>query len=379
LSATRIVESALWILFWFFVLFPVTLYLLYHFRRQRARIDKLLETLQGLGLADMYMQSRHRQDYQSWKDGGRSDSEFQKIVLTDFNIGLRRLDFLLPALIVTVLSAIGWGVTLGFTKTVNSLTHSNVVVPIAFIWGFVGAYFSNLGTLLNKFISYELGPIAYHQMYRRLLFSTVAAFLLGEVVKDSFTPLIAFGIGLIPYQDLWDTISTKTQTALGNKQAAGIPDEAALSNIQGLEDPSVREKLLELNVSTVQSLAMQDPLELFLRTSFPLRMIVDWIDRAILYGYLGKKTISLRERGINGAIEMGGLVELADKVPVETYHDGVLIREELKADFKNLDSSKLYQEIGETIGLKHEELLNLIYNLYYDPMVDTLYQIWGRN
>jgi hypothetical protein len=379
LSATRILEFALWILFWLFVLFPVSLYLLYHFRRQRARIDKLLETLQGLGLADVYMQSRHKQDYQSWKDGGRSDSEFQTILDADFSIGLRRLDFLLPALIVTVLSAIGWGVTLGFTKTVKSLTHLTVAVPIAFIWGFVGAYFSNLGTLLDKFISYELGPIAYHQMYRRLLFSTVAAFLLGEVVKDTFTPLIAFGIGFIPYQDLWDTISRKTQTALGNKQAAGIPDEAALSNIQGLEDPSVREKLLELNVSTVQSLAMQDPLELFLRTSFPLRMIVDWIDRAILYGYLGKKTILLRERGINGAIEMGGLVELADKVPVEIYHDGALIREELKADFKNLDSSKLYQEIGESIGLKHEELLNLIYNLYYDPMVDTLYQIWGRN
>jgi hypothetical protein len=379
LSAARIVEFALWILFWFFVLFPVMLYFLYHFRRQIARIDKLLETLQGLGLTDLYMQSRHKQDYQSWKDGGRSDSEFQKILRADFSIGLRRLDFLLPALIVTVLSAIGWGVTLGFTKTVESLTHSTVVVPIAFVWGFVGAYFSNLATLLDKFISYELGPIAYHQMYRRLLFSTVAAFLLGTVVKDSYTPLVAFGIGLIPYQELWDTIAAKTATALGNKQAAGIPDDAALSNIQGLEDPSVRVKLLELSVSTVQSLAMQDPFELFLRTSFPLRMIVDWIDRAILYGYLGKKTIALRERGINGAIEMGGLVELADKDPVEIYHDGLLVKEDLKADFKNLDNSKMYQEIGDSIGLKYEELLILIYNLYYDPMVDTLYKLWGRN
>ena len=379
MNAQRVMESAVWILFWLFVFLPGLLYILYHFRRQKARIDKLLQTLQGLDLDDLYMRTRHKQDYEHWLKTADGEVQFQKIVLADFRTGLRNKDFLVPVFVVTVLSAIGWGETLGFTNTVTGLTHLSVSVPPAFVWGFVGAYFATLATLVDKFISYELGPTAYHEMYRRLLFSTVAAYLLGATVKDAFTPLLSFGIALIPYQALWETISKKTSTALGVSQSSGIPDEAALSNIQGLEDPNVREKLLELNISTVQSLAMQDPLELFFRTSFPLRSIVDWIDRAILYGYIGKKITLLRERGINGAIEMGGLLELSEKTPVEGYHDGQPVMEELKKDLRDLNTLNLYKEIEDAIGLQHEELLYLIYNLYYDPMVDTLYELWGRN
>jgi hypothetical protein len=142
---------------------------------------------------------------------------------------------------------------------------------------------------------------------------------------------------------------------------------------------NARQNLIELNISTVQALAMQDPLDLFFRTSFTLRTIVDWIDKAILYCYVGARTIELRQRGINGAIELGGLLELSEKLPVETYHDGQAREEPLRADLQNLNVQILYLEIADAAGLKCEELLNLIYNLYYDPMVDTLYEIWGRN
>jgi hypothetical protein len=368
-----------WVLFCLLVSLPGVLYLLYHFRRQKARIDKLLETLQGLDLSEVYMRSHHEQEYKSWNGREDRDQYFKDIVLADFRTGLRHLDYLVPVVIVTTLIAIGWGVTLGFTRTVSSLSKTTVAVPQAFIWGFIGAYVANIGTLLDKFVNYELGPTAYHRTYQRLFVSTLAAYLLGQTLKDAFVPLVSFGIGIIPYQDLWNIISKRTSAALGVKEAEGITDEAALANIQGLKDPSVREKLIDLNITNAQALAMQDPLELFLRTSFPLRTIVDWIDKAILYTYLGKKVDLLRERGINGAIELGGLLELSDKLPVESYQQGHLVFEELRSDLKALDSQALYRAIADAIGLKYEELLYLIYNLYYDPMVDTLYRIWGRN
>ena len=75
---------------------------------------------------------------------------------------------------------------------------------------------------------------------------------------------------------------------------------------------------------------------------------------------------------------MGGLLELSEKMPVEIFHDGHPTAEPLRKDLQNLDAQALYREIADTIGLD-EELLNLIYNIYYDPMIDTLYEIWVKS
>jgi len=368
-----------WALYLVLVSLPAVLYLLYNFRRKKTRIDNLLQTLQGLELQDAYMASRHKEIYEAWHASAERAEKFRAVVTEDFRTGLRNLDYLVPVLIVTVLVAVGWGITLGFEKTARTLIGTTVEIPLALIWGFLGAYFANIGTLLEDYINYDLAPIEYHRMYQRLFFSTVAAFLLAGAAKDAFAPLVAFGVGLFPYQESWDLITQRAATTLGLKEKGGIPEEAALANVQGLEDPDVRQKLFDLNISTVQALATQDPLDLFFRASFPLRTVVDWIDKAILYTYLGKKTIVLRERGIGGAIELGSLLELSEKLPVETYVEGQLKSEPLRRDLQNLDAQSLYKEIADALGIKYEELLYLIYTIYYDPMVDTLYNIWGRN
>ena len=372
-------QLGFWVLFWILVLLPAVLYLLYHFRRQKARADQLLQTLEGLDLAQFYMRSRHAQDFNTWLKSEERDKMFKETVLADFRTGLTHWDYIIPVFVVTLLGAVGWSQTLGFTHSIPSLVHVSIPVPVAFNWAFMGAYLATLVTLVYKFASYELAPISYHAVYQRLLFSTVAAYVLAGIAKEVLSPLIAFGIALLPFETLWNNISKRASAAIGSPDSAGIPPEAALSNIEGLEDPNTRQKLIDLNITTTQALAMQDPLELFFRTSFSLRIIVDWIDRAILYCYVGKKVEELRLRGINGAIEMGGIIELSEKIPVETFKDGVATEEELKSDFKNLNTSNLYSQIGKVLGLEREELLYLIYNLYYDPMVDTLYELWGRN
>lgn len=370
---------ALWVVFWVMTGAPATLAILYVFRRKKGRIDTLLQTLQGLDLSDLYMESRHKEAYKSWLSNPKRDEQFRKVVMEDFRAGLRLVDFLLPVAIATALTAVGWGLTLSFNGSVFGLTKVEKAVPVAFYWGFLGAYVANLGTLVDKFICYELTPSVYHVMYQRLLVSTIAAYLLGATLKDSFAPFVAFGIGLIPYRDLWTIISKKTNKALDSTGPSEIPEESSLTNIPGLDDPAVRETLVGLNISTVQALAMQDPLDLFFRTSFSLRTIVDWIDKATLYSYVGPKTKELRIFGINGAIELGGLLELSEKTPVEINHQGKTVGEPLKEDLEKLDMQALYHQVASAIGLTYEELLNLIYNLYYDPMVDTLYELWGRN
>ena len=95
---------------------------------------------------------------------------------------------------------------------------------------------------------------------------------------------------------------------------------AGLADIQGLEDSRDRQKLVSLGITTVQALATADPLLLFFRTTFPIRTVVDMIDKAILYLYIGDKVKELRTHGINGVIELVGLVKLIDKTPAFASH-----------------------------------------------------------
>jgi hypothetical protein len=82
-----------------------------------------------------------------------------------------------------------------------------------------------------------------------------------------------------------------------------------LAAIQGLEDSRDRQKLVSLGITTVQALATADPLLLFFRTTLPIRTVVDLIDKAILYLYIGDKVKELRTHGINGMIELVGLAQ----------------------------------------------------------------------
>jgi hypothetical protein len=182
------------------------------------------------------------------------------------------------------------------------------LVPETLAWGFVGAFFASVLAIIEEFHTYSLTPAVYYSLMYRLLFSSTAAFLVGQAVKDSFSPMLAFGVGLFPIEQTWNFISDKTAQGLGAAKPEGEKG-AGLAAIQGLEDSRDRQKLVSLGITTVQALATADPLLLFFRTTFPIRTVVDLIDKAILYLYIGDKVKELRTHGINGMIELVGLAQ----------------------------------------------------------------------
>jgi hypothetical protein len=171
----------------------------------------------------------------------------------------------------------------------------------AAVWGFVGAFFASMLAIVEEFRKYSLTPEVYYSQVYRLLFSSTAAFLVGQAVKDSFSSMLAFGVGLFAIEKTWDFISEKTAQVLGAAKPEGEKG-AGLADIQGLEDSRDRQKLVSLGITTVQALATADPLLLFFRTTLPIRTVVDMIDKAILYLYIGDKVKELRMHGINGVI-----------------------------------------------------------------------------
>jgi hypothetical protein len=155
------------------------------------------------------------------------------------------------------------------------------LLPLTFVWGFVGAFFASLLSIIDDFRKYSLVPGSFYSLVYRLLFSSTAAFLAGQLFKDSFSPLVAFGIGLFPVEKTWEFITEKTSQALGATKVEGELG-ADLAAIQGLEDSRNRKKLIDIGITSVQALATADPLLLFFQTTFPMRTVVDMTDKAIL-------------------------------------------------------------------------------------------------
>ena len=373
------------ILFWLLTALltsiPLLMYLAYSIRRLDTRRQLLLENLFTLFLDDDYMRIRHGRSYHAWKEIRSSEERKKKFELDYFNKDFKaqngHLDFFPPVALTTVLSGAGWYFVLSHVYPAAGSPELNQLVPETLAWGFVGAFFASVLVIIEEFRTYSLTPGVYYSLMYRLLFSSTAAFLVGQAFKDSFSPMLAFGVGLFPIEQTWNFISDKTAQGLGAAKPEGEKG-AGLAAIQGLEDSRDRQKLVSLGITTVQALATADPLLLFFRTTLPIRTVVDLIDKAILYLYIGDKVKELRTHGINGMIELVGLVKLIDKTTAFASGLAPGGGNEFSKLFEEVNAVQLIKDVAKGLGQSEDELKAFMYNMYYDPVLIFIYEVWGR-
>src|ERR1043165_500393 len=369
--------------FMFFVLFlmPIGTYLVYYYRRLDTRRQQLLQTLLSLSLQDEYVLMRHKEKYDEWKKCGAEknmiDDFENKYFNLDFRAGHSHQDYFWPLLLFTFFTALGWALTLDRVLPNFLGLPALKIIPDALAYGFGGADLACILTIFDGFRRYDLDPGLYYSVTYRVMFSSFAAWVASLMFNTGFQPIVALGIGLFPLEKTWTFITERAASVLGtgqNEKEVGME----LANIQGLEHSSNRQKLIDVGITAVQALATADPLLLFFLTTFALRSVVDMIDKAILYLYLGDKTKDLRTHGINGVIELVALAKLAEEIPAYQGQEDTPSGESLGKLFKGLNTDKLLNDIAAVIGQTPEELKAFIYNMYYDPMVKFIYEIWGR-
>jgi hypothetical protein len=372
----------LWVLTALMASIPLVMYLVYSMRRLETRRQLLLQTLMTMGLEEAFMKIRHGESFTEWsklEPGERLRQLERDYFNPDFFAEVSRKDYLWPVALMTVLSAAGWFFVLHrFCPEAVPKEFNSLMIPGAFVWGFVGAYFASVLSIMQEFRQYSLTPASYYSVVYRVLFSSTAAFLVGHLIsKDAFPPLAAFGIGLFPVEKTWDFITEKTAQLVGATKSEGELG-ADLAAIQGLEDPRNRRKLVDIGISSVQALATADPLFVFFQTTLPIRTIVDMIDKAILYLYIGEKTKELRLHGINGVIELVALAKLIEQSPAFAGGHGPAAAVGFSKFFEQVDPPQLLADIAKVLGQSVDELKMFIYNMYYDPVVMFIYDVWGR-
>lgn len=374
-------KSLFWVMFILLTALPIATYVAYYYRRLDTRRKQLLQTLVTLSLHEEYMLMRYKNKYLEWKNNCSDEKtrieQFERDYFNlDFRAGHSHWDFMWPVLWFTFFGAIGWLFTLHRVPPHFSPLQDLISIPDAFAFGFIGAYLACLLAMFDGFRRYDLSPGLYYSLTYRLIFSSFAAYVVSLLAKTPVEPLVAFGIGLFPLERTWNFITERAATAVGagqNEKDVG----KELENIQGLEHSTNRQKLIDVGVTSVQGLATSDPLWLFFVTTFPLRTVVDMIDKAILYLYLDKHVEELRRHGINGVIELVALAKLAQEIPAYKSQQEEP-SEPLSKFFIDIDTEQLVNDVAKVIGQTPQELKTFIYNMYYDPMVKLIYEIWGR-
>jgi hypothetical protein len=305
-------------------------------RRLDTRRQPLLENLFTLFLDDDYMRIRHGRSYHAWKEIPSSEEHKKKFELDYFNKDFKaqngHQDFFPPVALTTVLSGAGWYFVLSHVYPAAGSPELTQLVPETLAWGFVGAFFASVLAISKN--------------------STPTALRLR-------------------------CISDKTAQGLGAAKPEGEKG-AGLAAVQGLEDSRDRQKLVSLGITTVQALATADPLLLFFRTTLPIRTVVDLIDKAILYLYIGDKVKELRTNGINGMIELVGLVKSVDKTTAFASGLAPGGGNEFSKLFEEVNAVQLIKDVAKSLGQSEDELKAFMYNMYYDPVLIFIYEVWGR-
>src|SRR5258708_2252093 len=174
----------LWFVMFLLAAIPAVTCFVYYHQRLGTRRNLLQETLISLQLQDAYMAMRHGEIPQCDRK-----KEFDRCFKKDFRAGLSPGDYLWPVTLVTVLGLIGW--FLAFSRLYPSFTgfvDAKSLLPVYFAYGFVGAFFAGMLTIFDEFRMFNLDPSVYYAVAYRMLFSSTAAILAADLVKDAFWP-----------------------------------------------------------------------------------------------------------------------------------------------------------------------------------------------
>jgi hypothetical protein len=182
----------------------------------------------------------------------------------------------------------GYGV---FTHTLVVLIHRihSAALSSEFILS------STLRAALMMVIGFTLGLASPFQLS--------SAMVGGELRTSELGILLYFVVGAFPSWG-YEALRRKARELLSPDSVE--TQSLSLAYVDGLDEPTI-DRLAELGISNVQHLATRHPIDLTLKTQYPFRQVVDWIDQALLITVLREGIVEARKLGIGRASDLRAL------------------------------------------------------------------------
>jgi hypothetical protein len=220
-----------------------------------------------------------------------------------------------PVVVVTIVLALGWVLSFLNLDAVSVDGRGEMLAGGSLLqlfepergmvaFGFLGAYFFGVNTILRSYLRGDLRPKAYSQITARILIVVVLSSLVAITTFGDNTAVlaVAFFAGIVPdtvLQGIWE-ITRK------HIPSVHFDEEHPLTELEGI-DLYDRTRLEQEGVTNVESLAHCDLVDLLLQTRIPPGRLVDWVDQAILYLHVGGDDATwrrLRAMGVRTATDL---------------------------------------------------------------------------
>lgn len=340
---------------WFLIFLPGIFYPMLCFTYRRTLQYKYLE------IENIMTQGNSLQRYIRAFEIVGTDS--QKTIKCLFEFYYHWKAYILPSVVIVFVTTVAglicvvrMGIPMGLPNELGALIAR---MPSSIVAGLVGAYTWGVYDSLRRYHVIDLSPISLQFIWLRIVIAFVLGYGAGLIFKGDLEIFAAFGLGAFPVKTLKDFVKGEARKRF-NMSGAPVPaEEPTLHKIQGLSK-EINERLLEEGIYSTENLANADPVKLLLRTNFEWKVILDIIDQAILYCYVGDKIENLRPMGIRGSIE---LAELGHRLQDPDSKD---------------QAEKLCEEVAQLLGRSGIAVKNLIQTIIEDPQVDLIVNLWGE-
>lgn len=245
---------------------------------------------------------------------------------------------------------------------------------VALVFASYGAFAYTLRAMIGRLNASALSGRFLVRLAMQSAGTVVLGFVIGYVGAASVVAserqslFLYFLIGMFP---AWATqlIAARAREVFSTPEAGC--EHLPLCLIDGIDD-DVTDRLSEANVWDIQHLATSDPIDLTLRTQYPLDRILDWIDQAILVTYVRTDIAQFRTLGLRGAIDLAILASDNLAPENEPATAGSNRGDEMRRD----EATEVFRLIVELTKVKRP--LMLAQSLFEDAAVDFVWRLWQR-
>jgi hypothetical protein len=224
----------------------------------------------------------------------------------------------LPVLIVTVIMALFWVVTLPPVKIdvaerllslgATSNPQLKIETDLAPWWqalrpnlfpataAFLGAYFFSLQLLFRRYLRRDIRPNIYVGVALRILLAVTGIWIFQGLAQYSASTdqvttawLIAWGfiLGVFP-RVLLQFMEGVARKLMPTALLPSVKSDLPISDLDGLTLWH-EARLEDEDIENVPNMASADLPELMINTRFPAHRVIDWVDQAILYTCIGSE------------------------------------------------------------------------------------------
>jgi hypothetical protein len=225
----------------------------------------------------------------------------------------------IPVVLATILIALGW--LLALPPTSAELAQGEPLWRAAFkinedpiIYAFLGAYFFSLQMLFRRYVREDLRKSAYLAVSLRIILAVIGTWAAITAIKASgkvdsnsmYLLVIGFVIGVFP-RIAWQFIQGATKALMRTmRMSAVLPSMESRLPLSDLDGLTVwhEARLEEEDIENIPNMASTEIVDLMISTRFPPDRIIDWVDQAILFTYLGPDQKEDENRGASSRREL---------------------------------------------------------------------------